>query len=203
MEIVPAILTNSREDLARRLECLSGKVERVQIDVVDGRFAEQKTFLLFWLDEHQDKGFHWDIHLMVANPFGWVERCNSVMAEQVIGQIESMGDQLDFIDRVEGEGMRAGLAVDLPTSIKELNDEAVFRASIILVMSVKAGFSGQKFEAKALEKIEKLVKVRRKLGASFKIGVDGGINQENQEKITAAGGEILYMGHSYWEKHLP
>jgi len=200
MEIIPTILTNSQEELEEKINRLSGKNRLVQIDVIDGRFAVNRTFPLEWLNNYQDKNLFWEIHLMVKNPFSWVEKCNFVMAERVVGQIEFMGNQVDFIDRVESEGMRAGLAVDLPTSLDNLDQEAILRTELILIMSVKAGFSGQKFDLKSFKKIEEIAQIREELKANFKIGVDGGINKENSEEVIIAGADFLYMGQSFWKK---
>lgn len=199
--VIPTILTNSQEDLEKKLNYLSGKASWVQIDVIDGKFAGNRTFPLEWLNNYQDKNIFWDIHLMVKNPFSWVEKCNFVMAERIVGQVEFMGDQVDFIDRVESEGIKAGLAINLPTSTEALNQEAVFRADTVLVMAVKAGFSGQEFDSKCLEKINQLVDLRQKLNANFKIGVDGGINKKNRKEIVEAGGDVVYIGSAFWQEN--
>ncbi len=200
MQIIPTILTNSPEELEKKINFLRSKTDWVQIDVVDGKFAPNRTFPLEWLNNYQDKNLFWEVHLMVKNPFSWVEKCNFVLAQRVVGQIEFMNDQLDFIDRVESEGMEAGLAIDLPTSLELLNQEALFRVNLVLILSVKAGFGGQKFDPNSLKKIKELVKTRQSLNANFKIGVDGGVTPELFDPIQSAGGDICYIGSSFWKE---
>jgi len=200
MEIIPTILTNSQEELEEKLKRLEGKTKWVQIDVVDNRFADNRTFPLEWLNNYQEKDFFWDIHLMVKNPFAWVEKCNVVMAERVVGHIELMGDQVDFLDRVESEGMQAGLAVDLPTPLSCLSREALFRVNLVLILTVKAGFSGQKFDRRGEEKVKELAQWREELNLGFKIGVDGGIRRSMIKRLAAAGVDVFYLGKAFWEE---
>jgi len=200
MEVVPTILTNDKEDLGKKLDFLSGKVDRVSIDVVDGKFVDEKTFPLDWLDFYHGKEISWDFHLMVNNPFSWVQSCHTHLGQKVIGQIEQMGDQLDFIDRVESEGMESALAIDLYTSAEELSSEAVFRTSTILVMAVEAGRSGQQFREESLVKIDQLIRLRENLGASFKISVDGGVNLDNIEKLKEKAVDTVHCGAVIWNQ---
>lgn len=198
MEIVPTILTNNQKDLGKKLNFLSGKVDRVSIDVIDGKFVEEKTFPLKWLEFYQGKQAFWDFHLMVENPFSWVRDCQAHSGQKVIGQIEQMGDQLDFIDRVESEGMESGLAIDLYTSVEELNSEAVFRASTVLVMAVEAGRGGQEFREESLVKIDQLLKMKENLGASFKIAVDGGVDLEVIGLLKNKSVDAVHCGSTIW-----
>jgi len=198
MKIIPTILTSSRDDLEKKLDFLSGKIDWVQIDVIDGKFADNKTFPIEWLNDYHDKELFWDIHLMVKNPFGWVARCDSILAERVVGHIEFMDNQLEFIERVASEGIQPGLAIDLETPLEKINKEAFRQIEEILILTVKAGFSGQSFDERAIGKINKLVGLREELKANFKIAVDGGVNKENLSLIEEAGVDVAYMGTAFW-----
>lgn len=198
MEIVPTILTDDKKDLEKKLEFLAGKTDRVSIDIIDGKFVSKKTFPLDWLDGHLRKNIVLEYHLMVNNPFSWVQDCDSHEGQRVIGQIESMGDQLDFIDRVESEGMEPGLAIDLYSSVEELNHEAVFRSSIVLAMSIEAGWKEQEFRDESLVKIDQLARLKESLGANFQIGIDGGVNVENIETLKKIGVDVAHCGHAIW-----
>jgi ribulose-phosphate 3-epimerase len=207
MEVVPTILTNDKDDLGKKLDFLSDKADRVSIDVIDGKFVDEKTFPLDWLDFYHGREISWDFHLMVNNPFSWVRSCHAHLGQKIIGQIEEMGDQLDFIDRIESEGMESGLAIDLYTSIEELNTEAVFRTSIILVMAVEAGRSGQEFREESLVKIDQLTRLRENLGAGFQIGVDGGVNLSNigilkEKLVDVVHCSSAIWNHSNWDQSL-
>jgi len=199
MELVPTILTNSTADLEKKLKFLEGKTQWVQIDVVDGYFAPNKTFPLEWLDSYQDKQFLWAIHLMVNHPFGWVSRCQLVLAEKILAQVETMENQEDFLERVRSQGIQGGLALDLKTPVATLSQEALFQADEVLLLAVKAGFSGQKLEKVFWKKLDELTELRERLNAEFKISVDGGVNTSNLSLLKERGVEIVYVGSAIWK----
>jgi ribulose-phosphate 3-epimerase len=61
----------------------------------------------------------------------------------------------------------------------------------VLVMSVNPGFSGQKFIASSLQKIEKLYRWRAEAGLRFLIQVDGGVAPATAPSVVAAGADVL------------
>ena len=65
----------------------------------------------------------------------------------------------------------------------------------VLIMSVNPGFGGQSFIPFALDKIRRLVQLRKELGLAFKIEVDGGVAHD-----TVARGRPSRCGAiSSWE----
>jgi len=197
-EIIPAILTNSPQELEEKIRKVEGLVERVQIDIIDGRFADNKTIEPDLLAEI-DTDLRIDFHLMTKEPVDWVERCLRGMAERVIGQIELMSDQLEFVGRVGEAGLKVGLALDLDTKVDKIEKGLISNLDVILLMSVKAGYGGQKFESDTIEKIKALKKIRESESAKFTICVDGGINQQNISKLIEAGADEVVVGSHIFE----
>jgi ribulose-phosphate 3-epimerase len=141
-KIIPTILTKSEEDLKRRIKTLEDLVDRVQIDVVDGVFAPNQTLSLEAISQIETS-LSLDIHLMVDEPSGWIDKCLQIMSRRVIGQIEKMADQEEFVTEVVQVGMEAGLAVDLVTRIKTLSHQALSSVDLVLLLAVRAGFGGK------------------------------------------------------------
>ena len=92
IEIIPAILTSDPQELKDLLiRCEDASVGRVQIDIVDGVFAKNKTIdPSVILNLNLDLNLSLDFHLMVKEPINWIERCVSVGADRIIGQVELM-----------------------------------------------------------------------------------------------------------------
>jgi len=177
-KIVPTILA---KDISRFEEDL-GKVEvfagRVQMDIIDGKFAPVETVMpevLLTIETVAE-----------IEPEEWVERCVAAGVTAVYGQVEKMTDKMNFIAKAEEAGMKTGLAFDLDTSLTGL-DEWVSLVDSILLLSVKAGAQGQEFNDAVLEKIKKV----RELSPSVTIMIDGGLNEETIKKCLEAGGEKM------------
>lgn len=192
-ELIPVILTDSDKELGKKLKLIEGLAERVQIDVVDGVYAPEETFDLSLLSQ-QKSNLIFDIHLMVQNPFDWLEKCEQVFASRVIAQAEPLVNQADFIDEVTELGLEAGLALELESGIDSLEAEALERLNLVLLLAVKTGFSGQKFDNRVIDKIKQLKQLREMGSFSFKIGIDGGVNAANLTQIIKAGTDELAVG---------
>lgn len=193
MEIIPAILTSNPDEIPSLLKKGEGRGERMQIDIIDGVFAANKTILPGAL-ENLETDLKLDFHLMVKEPVNWVEGCVRAGAERIIGQVEMMASQIDFVSKVEASGAKIGLALDLPTPVSALERTVLLDLDVVLVMSVKAGFGGQKFEEKALAKIKELADIRAQDQTPFKICVDGGITPEITKKLEKIGADEAVMG---------
>ena len=201
LEIIPAILTTDIREIEEKLGRCEGLAERVQIDIVDGQYAANRTIDPSVM-ESVDTPLNLDFHLMTKEPALWVERALRGGADRVIGQIEAMSDQVAFIGKVSEVGLSVGLALDLDTDIEKIEPTILSNLDVVLVMSVKAGFSGQEFDRKALSKVKELGKLRAKDDTPFKICVDGGITEENIGEVVKAGADEAAIGKRIFEGDL-
>lgn len=198
VQIVPTILTSSKQEFEEKLAKVSELVERVQIDVVDGLFVENKTVDLSEVSRADFLG-QIDVHLMVDKPLEWVGQAAKFGADFLIGHIEKIGDQKEFVRQVKEKGMKAGLALDLGRAVKEIDKSLWGQLDGVLIMSVSAGFSGQVFDEKALLKVKKAKRIKDNLNLDFDIIVDGGVNLENAKKCVEAGADVLAVGSAIWD----
>lgn len=203
IEIIPAILTNDPEELKEKLGAVEGKVGRVQIDIVDGVFAKNRTIGLETM-ENLETGLLLDIQLMVKEPIDWVEKCSKLKnVYRIIGHVELMSDENEFIARVRASGRKVGLGIDLDTQLNHWNDSELLKeVDVILLMAVKAGFGGQEFDQSVLQRVDDFICTRNAYNLSFKICVDGGVNAQNIKQITKAGADEVAVGNAWWEGKL-
>jgi len=92
-----------------------------------------------------------------------------------------MPDQEEFAAQAQLLG-EVGLAIDGPTDLSVIK-VPYEDLDCILVMTIKAGQSGQMFNPKYLKKVEMLKQVQHDIG----IEVDGGINDQTILKARKAG----------------
>jgi ribulose-phosphate 3-epimerase len=190
-EIIPAILEENIEEVKRKFKLVKPYVEIVQVDILDGVYAQGKTIEIGELKGLEEiKGLKIDFHLMVSEPALLVDDCREARGYRVIGQIEMMSDQEEFVRIVKNVGMLAGLAIDLKTPVEAIEERFLEEIDCVLVMSVKAGESGQAFQKEALEKIKRLRGLSEKHG-NFNIAVDGGLNKETVMDCLGAGANQL------------
>lgn len=175
-------MSTSQIEAIGLIQKAEGVVKRVQIDIVDGVYAENKTILPDNL-RNLETSLFLDFHLMVKEPINWVESCFRSGADRIIGQIEMMQDQIAFMSKVQGLGCKAGLGIDIETGIEQIDPTILTDLDVVLLMNYPAGFGGQRFDEKVLGKIKNLVKEKSKDVTPFKICSDGGITTENVTKL--------------------
>lgn len=178
--IIPTVLAKDVSTFEEQLKKVGELTKRVQLDVIDGRFAEMETVTPDVL-LNVDTTIEFEGHLMVENPEEWIERCTSSGMTAVYGQVEKMNDQAKFIADAQFAGMRAGLAYDIDTPLDGL-ENIIDNLDGVLLMSVKAGAQGRVFDERVLPKIKKV----RELSKTVTIVVDGGLDVENIKKCLEA-----------------
>lgn len=194
-EIIPTILTADFSEYIKKMQSLKGVCPRVQVDVIDGKFVGNQTISLESL-KNELTDLRIDLHLMVKEPEEWVNRALEVLPDRLIGQVEMMYEPEKFIKRAIEGGFEVGIALDLETPVESVPEEIYHMVDLVLLLSVKAGFGGQEFDEKVLEKIEKIKKI---VGDLVGIGVDGGLTDENIKHCQKKGANLFYVGSTFWE----
>lgn len=198
IEIIPSILTDDPDALSDMLQRADTVVERVHIDIIDGVYADNETIDPSALN-HMDHGLMLDFHLMVNEPENWVQKCLRAGGDRIIGQLEMMESQRRFIEAVTVEGASVGIAIDDDSDIEALDEDYLDSLDVIVVMSVPAGFGGQEFRLKALDKIDQLDQLRRKHGYSYAIADDGGITLDMIDDVRREGADEAIIGRRIFD----
>lgn len=201
MKIIPAILTDDLGQLTSLEAKAEGVVDRIQIDVIDNKFANNSTVDPAVL-KNIVTSLSLDFHLMVKDPLEWIEHCVANEKNRIIGQIEFMQNQSEFIDKVKLFGCLPGLGIDLETPIQKLGQAVLATIDILLLMSVKAGWDHQEFDLNVFDKIKEAVEIRKKLNLKFKISIDGGVTKELINQMTSFGVDEVFVGKRIFDPDL-
>jgi ribulose-phosphate 3-epimerase len=201
LEIIPGILTDNPQELKDLIAQADGKTKRVHIDIIDGVFADNETIDPSVLND-VDHGLLIDFHLMVNEPARWVEKCVRAGGDRIIGQVEMMNSISEFISEVTEAGLSVGLGIDLDTPVKMIERRLLSDVDVVLVMSVPAGFGGQKFHREALAKIKELNKIRESDKTPFAICDDGGVTFEYIDDVADAKADEVVIGQRIFKGDL-
>lgn len=201
VEIIPSVLTGNLLEAKQMIKKCDGITRRVQVDIIDGVFANNKTIVPEDL-RGLDVFLGLDFHLMVKDPAMWIDRCLGVGADRIIGQIELMPSQKDFVKRAQEKNLRLGLAIDLDTPLTKIEYGLLADLDVVLVMSVSAGFGGQKFNPRSLEKVSELNRFRIENKIPFRICVDGGETTDVIDDTVIMGADEIAVGRRLFEGDL-
>lgn len=171
-EILPGILEKEWGEIEKKLEMVRPFATSIHVDILDGKFAPNITLLDPALFGKYSKDFLLEVHMMVEEPINYLDSFAKVGFRRFIGHIEKMSDQEAFVAKAEGLG-EVCLGIDLPTPVSSINVPLIDLDGV-LIMTVKAGFSGQSFDPSALLKVKEL----RDRDALLSLEIDGGINDQ-------------------------
>jgi len=167
------------------LALLGGSVDRVMLDLMDGRFVAN-TSLDF--DFQLPSSFEYEAHLMVENPSEYMETLVN-RVDWAILHIETLKDPEAEIRYFKENGFKVSLAVNPGTPIEEILPHLDVLDGI-LVLTVNPGQHGAEFKPETLEKIRRL----KGLGVILPIEVDGGVNPDTILEIKNAGADVFACG---------
>jgi ribulose-phosphate 3-epimerase len=186
--VVPALLTDKKDELSRMINICAGFTDYVQIDIMDGEFVPSKSVTVEDLRDLRVT-IASEAHLMVKNPVAWLIPFKKLGAKAIIYHVEINADHQDIIKRIKGLGLRAGIAVNPPTRIEDFQG-LVKDVDCVLFMSVNPGFYGAPFVPEVLGKIKKF----KQLYPKMKVGIDGGVKQSNVDDIIKSGVDFICVG---------
>ena len=184
MEIIPGILEKEWSEIERKINLIRSFAKTIHIDIIDGKFAPNITFLDPLPFKKFTSDLFFELHMMVENPIQYLKPFADVGFKRFLGHIEKMPDQEEFVVKAQSFG-EVGLAIDGPTPLSMITIPYE-DLDCVLVMTIKAGESGQMFNPEYLKKVEMLKpfglaqggQVQDDTKADMKIEVDGGINNK-------------------------
>lgn len=166
----------------------------IHFDVMDGMFVPSISFGMPVLASIHDATEQFmDAHLMVQEPIRYVEAFQKAGADCVTVHLEACEDVKTTLDKIHACGMKAGLAVNPETDVKELVPY-LEDVEMILIMSVHPGFGGQKFIPESLDKIREVRVMLNEKNLETDIQADGGIYVENVREVLDAGANVIVAG---------
>jgi len=168
--------------------------EYLHLDVMDGRFVPNITWGPKIIgDLRKLSPLVFDAHLMIVEPERYVDDFREVGCDRITFHLEATPNAQRLLTHVRDIGAKAGLAINPQTPVELLQD-VIEDCDTVLVMSVNPGFGGQKFIARALDKVREARALVDRRNPECLIEVDGGVGEENARDLADAGADVLVMG---------
>ena len=195
MKVAPSILTADFLHLEKELKAIDKDSDYIHLDIMDGTLVPNISFG-FPVIEAVAKAVSkpMDAHLMVVNPDKWFEKLASLGVQMVSFHLEASGRKTaENLQKAQKLGMKAGIAINPDVPVEKLY-RYIGKADFFLIMSVFAGFGGQKFIYESLDRVGKLKAELLKKGSPALIEVDGGVGLSNAAALREAGADIVVAG---------
>lgn len=205
IQVAPSILAADFLQLHKDVDIVNSHADIFHLDVMDGIFVPNISFgfpVVEAIAKQAQKPL--DVHLMIVHPEKYVERFAKAGAAMISFHYEAAKEgSAALLRTIQEMGVKAGIVINPDCPV-----EAIFPllqiVDFVLIMSVFAGFGGQKFIPESLERIHvvrtELDRLRR---TEIPIEVDGGIGPANAPDVVRAGAGILVAGSSVFNAQDP
>ena len=204
LQIAPSILAADFLNLGKDIRMLNSEADIIHLDVMDGTLVPNISFGFSVIDQVAGIAtITMDAHLMVVNPQKWFEKLHKDGVQMVSFHYEAAGEHTgEYIDMLHSLGIKAGVAINPDVPVEKLFPY-IGQADYFLIMSVFAGFGGQKFIPESLERIATLKAELDRLGSNAIIEVDGGVNMDNIKALKEAGAVMIVAGSTVFRSDKP
>lgn len=205
IQVAPSILAADFLHLEKDVEIVNEYADLFHLDIMDGVFVPNISFGFPVVEAIAKKARKpMDVHLMIVHPENYVERFAKVGASYISFHYEAARENAEeIIEKIQALGVKAGIVINPDCPV-----QAIFpllpKVDYVLLMSVFAGFGGQKFIPESLERARAVREKLDSLGRrDVPIEMDGGIGPANAAEVIRAGVQMLVAGSAVFKSENP
>ncbi len=213
IKIIPAILPQTYKGIELAVEKVFDVVPSVQIDIIDGHFVSNRTWLFNHKDEekleaimNEEMGLpYWDslnyeFDLMVKDPIQHMDTFIALGPAKMTFHIEALDIEktiafFEGLPEIIRGAIAFGIAIGIDTDPATIAPFIPYIESIQCMAIKNVGFQGQSFDEGVYEQIKKV----KALYPEKSIAVDGGVSLENAVQLVQAGARELVIGSALFQ----
>lgn len=198
-QIAPSMLSADFLHLEKDVEMVNANADLFHLDVMDGVFVPNISYGFPIVEAIAKKAAKpLDVHLMIVEPEKYVERFVDAGAAMVSFHLNATSDPDAVLDMIRAKGAKAGLVINPDLPVSSLFPH-LKNCDFVMLMSVFAGFGGQKFIEATYDRVKELKAELERQGLDIPIEVDGGVSASNAAQLVSCGAEILVAGSAVFK----
>lgn len=197
IKIAPSILSANFGELNQEIKEIEQYSDYIHLDVMDGHFVPNISYGAVVTKDIKSV-LPLDCHLMISDPVKYAKSFSSHCFRLTFHAeiFDNKNDLLNAINEIKKQDVKVGLSLN-PDKPLSLITDVLDEIDCVLIMSVYAGFGGQKFMPEVLDKIRTL---RDEYEFKKDIIIDGGIDKNTIKEAYQAGANVFVAGSAIFGK---
>ncbi len=201
--IAPSMLAADFLHLEKDVEMVNENADLFHLDIMDGTFVPNISYGFPIVEAIASKARKpLDAHLMIVHPEKYIERFARLGVSMLSFHLNATDKPAQALLHIRETGMKAGLVINPDMPVESLFPY-LHLCDYIILMSVYAGFGGQKFIEDTYARIRTLKAEIDRMALPVKIEIDGGVSPSNAKALIEAGAEILVAGSAVFKSDDP
>jgi ribulose-phosphate 3-epimerase len=203
IQIAPSMLAADFLHLEKDVEMVNENADLFHLDIMDGVFVPNISYgfpIVEAIAKIARKPL--DTHLMIVEPEKYVERFAKAGSSMISFHLNATKDPDAVLAKIREYGAKAGLVINPDLPVESLFPH-LKNCDFVMLMSVFAGFGGQKFIEETYSRVRTLKAEIERQGLDIPIEVDGGVSASNSAALIQAGAEILVAGSAVFKAEEP
>ena len=204
MLVAPSLLAADVLHLSKDVETVNRHGDIIHLDIMDGTFVPNISFGFPVVEAvAREARKPMDVHLMIVHPEKYVERFAKTGAAMISFHWEAAQDESEkVIDLIHSFNVKAGIVINPDCPVENIFPY-LGKVDYVLLMSVFAGFGGQKLIETTYDRVRAVRKELKRIGSKALIEVDGGVTTENAARLAKAGVDIAVAGSAVFRAEDP
>lgn len=187
-QVIPTITAENAHIYREQMERLEAFAQRIHVDIMDGIFAPSTSLPVeqLWFPDEPTI----DVHVMFQQPETVLQQLIALQPDTIILSAETDFDFKSVHDLIKSYDIKFGIALLPETTVDSLGD-SIQEIDHLLIFSGNLGYQGG--STARLELLEKVQQAKAK-NPQLEIGWDGGVNDQNIQKLANGGIDAINVG---------
>lgn len=203
VQIAPSMLAADFLHLEKDVELVNAHADLFHLDIMDGTFVPNISYGFPIVEAIAKKATKpLDAHLMIVHPEKYIDRFAKVRVDMLSFHLNAVDNPGQVLAQIRAAGMKPGLAINPDIPVETLFPY-LDQCHYVVLMSVFAGFGGQKFIEATYDRLSALKEEIERQAVDCQIQVDGGVSAANSMRLVECGADILVAGSAVFKAEDP
>ncbi len=202
-EILPSLLSFKINEWKKCIDVsLRNNINEFHFDVMEYEYVNNTSFnsdeFNYFLSLNNN--IFANIHLMVIDPYKWIDRFCHSQTRCIYFHYEVYKDiniSMNLINYIKSKNIQAGIVINPDNKFDEYKS-LLFCIDSILVMGVKPGFGGQKLILSTIDNLKMIYEFKLTNNLNYSIEFDGGLNDETIKLVYPYASKFV-IGNYYYK----